>query len=132
VYWTNFSHTPTGCHQATVLCRSAVDVRYPDSGPRPEARSGEDDVFCRELQSRGRVCTLRGSPELYLYVSHGLNSMGRAHHTMLVTSLAVSNRRVQRRQQALCAALCQLAISPLPITVMGRDGPVFLFDANSR
>jgi len=132
VYWTNWCHTPTGCHQATLLCRSDMAVRYPDSGPRPEARSGEDDVFCRQLLTQHKVSIVKGQPELYLYVYHGLNAMGPAHHSMLATSLAVSKGRIARHKQPLCIALRDLGISSPSVTVVSREGAVFSFDDNSR
>lgn len=128
-YWTNFARTAAHCHPATLLCSTQLDIAYPDSGPNPKTRSGEDDVFCRALSARHPVALLRGRPDLYVYVSHGLNAMGPEHHRVLAESLTVSNGRVARHEQALRAGLSRLAPLLPAVAVKGRDGLVFYFDA---
>jgi glycosyltransferase involved in cell wall biosynthesis len=130
MYWTNYARTAAHCHPATLLCRAGLPVQYPDSGPDPRMRSGEDDLFCRALRARHRVAVVRGRPELYVYVSHGLNAMGPEHHRFLTASLAVSPGRIARHEQALRSSLAELSLTPPAFTMMSRNGPVFRFDAS--
>jgi glycosyltransferase involved in cell wall biosynthesis len=103
----------------TVICRRDVRCRYLEHGPR--SRLGEDTSFARALQASHSTVLLEGLGHLYVYVTHGGNAWGDAHHRRII-------RFAGLRRAQLCdrRTLIETALSAYPlagrITVRDRYG----------
>jgi len=119
--WANWTAAPGRGHPGTLLVRRAALPAYPETGP--EARLGEDLAVLAELDAACRVERLAGAAQLYVYVSHGLNSWSVAHHAMLADTLAISRGLLLRREAALRAGLAPFGLAGM--RVMGGNGHAF-------
>jgi glycosyltransferase involved in cell wall biosynthesis len=126
LYLTNWGGTPLAVKPASLVCRRSAPVRYPETGP--EAAVGEDLVLLQALQAQGGVHALAGSPHLYVYVSHALNTCGEAHHRMIADRLAVSQGLLRRRETAIREGLAPFEFGAGAVSVEGRNGPGFTLE----
>ena len=123
LYWTNYKNTVQHCLPGTGVWVRDAASRYPESGP--DSARGEDTALCLRLMAEGRVRLIDEAAHLYIYVSHGRNTSGDAHHRMLARSLAVSRARVLRREAHIRAALDLSGIELDSIDVHGANGWAF-------
>jgi glycosyltransferase involved in cell wall biosynthesis len=123
VYWTTYKHTVQRCLPGTGLFHRSVAARYPEVGP--ESARTEDTAFCRQLFAEARVHLVDSTPNLYVYVHHGSNTSGDAHHRMLVSELALSRGLVGRRSEVVRDALDHAELDTDELRVMGSNGEAF-------
>lgn len=117
LYCTNWAGTPAGGHTATLLCRRDAMPCYPDISRE------EDLAVALALRDAGALHFHGIAPHLFIYVTHGGNSMSADHHAMLIDALALSTGLLRRREAALREGLAEHAMGT--VTVMGSNGPAF-------
>ncbi len=123
MYWTNWRATPAGGHPGTLMARRAAPIRYPEIGEA--AARGEDLAVALALRRRGGLGHLAGQAHLFIYVSHGANTWSAAHHEMLISSLAISQALLRRREAGLRASLAPFALPPGQVEFFGVNGAAF-------
>jgi glycosyltransferase involved in cell wall biosynthesis len=128
LYCLNWRATEAKSLPGTLLCQRQALLRYPESGDFSQL--GEDSAVVLRLQETG-FHALAGEPHLYVYVNHGANSWGDAHHRMLAEKLSLSRALLQRREQALRNGLTPFDFGPGEIAVEGYNGMAFTFGAPS-
>jgi glycosyltransferase involved in cell wall biosynthesis len=130
VYLTNYRNSLQKCLPGTGLLLGTVSARYPEMGP--ESRIGEDTAFCLRLLEEGRVLMVDDAPHLYVYVSHGSNTSGDAHHDMLARTLGVTRARILRRESEVRDALEHAELDLPEIVVRGTNGVAFTWARSAR
>jgi glycosyltransferase involved in cell wall biosynthesis len=120
----NWIKTPAGGLPSTLMCRRDASIAYPESGP--SADLGEDIAPLEQLKGRSGFGLLTDAPHLYVYVYHGGNSWGEAHHRRLASELGLSQGLLRRREAELRAGLAAFDFGRGAITVEGRAGPAFV------
>jgi len=123
LYVTNWIKTDATGLPSSLLVRRDSGITYPETGP--DADLGEDMVPLRQLQAAGGLALLADAPHLYVYVFHGGNSWGAAHHRRLATELGLSEGLLRRREAALRAGLAAFDFGPEPIRIQGHAGAAF-------
>jgi glycosyltransferase involved in cell wall biosynthesis len=126
LFWTTYRRLPHACHPGTGMFRAAHAPRY------PELPRGEDTAACLDLMSRHRVALIEGTPDLFVYVSHGANTWAQDHHRMLARELGLSRGLLQRRADAITASLNRIDIGDEPASVMGSNGVAFTWHPPDR
>jgi hypothetical protein len=122
MYWDNFRNAPPCCHPATLLFRRGTRARYPEDRPN----TGQEDMaFLEAFRAEGKVAYLADAAHLFVYVNHGLNTMGNEFHVWLAESLSISRGLLQRRRSVFDQLAC-LDLGEGPIEVVGNNGPAFL------
>ncbi len=86
---------------------------------------GEDLAVALALRRRGGLGHLAGQAHLFIYVSHGANTWSAAHHEMLISSLAISQALLRRREAGLRASLAPFALPPGQVEFFGVNGAAF-------
>ena len=125
LYWTNWRATPATGHPGTLMARREAPILYPTQGS--VAHLGEDSEVARTLIARGRVGYLAGMPHLFVYVSHGANSWDAGHHKMLADELSISKALLLRREAQIREGLGPHGFSRGSISLLGNNGPAFVF-----
>jgi glycosyltransferase involved in cell wall biosynthesis len=122
LYCTNYVNAPPKASPATLMCRTAAKIAYPEAGPL--ASRGEDTAVIQQLRAREACADIVDAPHLYVYVSHGRNTWNEAHHRMLAETLCLSQGLLRRREPALRQGLAAFDFDG-PVTVEGSNGPAF-------
>lgn len=128
LYCLNWRATEAKSLPGTLLCQREAPFRYPESGEF--SRLGEDFAVALRLQECG-FHALAGEPHLYVYVNHGANSWGDAHHRMLAEKLSLSRALLKRRERELRAGLAPFDFGPGEIAVEGYNGTAFILYQSS-
>jgi len=123
LYKLNFVASPDGVAPNTLMCLRKLQVKYPESGP--DSIRGEDTALIPQIRNLGGYLALAGVPHLYVYVSHGANTFGDAHHRMLAERLAVSKGLLMRNEADLRAGLAAFDFETRDVILMGRNGEAF-------
>jgi glycosyltransferase involved in cell wall biosynthesis len=123
IYCTNWHATELGAFPASLMCRKASGILYPEIGR--EASLGEDTAVGRQLLAGGHVHILEELPHLYVYVTHGYNTCSLEHHRMLSRELSISRGLLSRREAALREGLKDIDFGPGGIVVQGSNGAAF-------
>jgi glycosyltransferase involved in cell wall biosynthesis len=116
--WLNWAAAGGG-HPGTLLCARTALSPYPDIATK------EDSAVLDQLRATRAVHVLAGAPHLYVYVTHGDNVSGDAHHAMLADRLSLSRGLLLRREQAIRAGLAPLAPWLDGALVEGANGLAF-------
>jgi glycosyltransferase involved in cell wall biosynthesis len=116
----NWRGVDLGAFPGALMCRADAPIRYPD-----DAQRDEDREVVQQLQRANAFATLADAPHLYVYVSHGANTWGAAHHRMLRERLSISTGLLKRREAALRDGLAAFDFGPERVTVAGPNGPAF-------
>jgi glycosyltransferase involved in cell wall biosynthesis len=123
IYYTNWHATELGAFPASLMCRRASKILYPEIGE--EAKLGEDTAVARQLLAGGHVHILRELPHLYIYVTHRHNTCSVEHHRMLSHELSISRGLLLRRETALREGLKDIDFGLGGIVVQGSNGAAF-------
>jgi glycosyltransferase involved in cell wall biosynthesis len=114
----------------TLMCERTIAPRYPTEGDA--ARIGEDACGMNQLLRQSRVVQLGNVGYLYIYVTHGGNTWGEAHHQRIARVTALSAGELRAREALLTEALDAYELN-LPVTVCdNEDTPLFTISRGSR
>jgi glycosyltransferase involved in cell wall biosynthesis len=130
LYKLSFLMTPGTVAMMTLMCLRSLPVRYPEAGP--DSIRGEDRALALEIKHTVGFHALAGMPHLYVYVSHGANTMDDAHHRMLADELGVSQGLLRRYEAALREGLASFDFGPEAVEFMGRNGVAFTIPGRGR
>lgn len=123
LYWTNWRAAEPTVMPATLMCRAAAPVRYPETGET--ARRGEDTAVCLQLLARGGLRPITDAPQLLVYVNHGANTWNDDFHRMLAERLGLSQGLLRRREARIREMLAGVDFGPGAVTVRGPNGAAF-------
>jgi glycosyltransferase involved in cell wall biosynthesis len=126
LYCINWRMNDAWGHPATLMVWASAPIAYPETGPHAER--GEDMQVVFDLQRRGVYAALGYAPHLYVYVSHGGNTYGEAHHRAIAVEWSLRQGLVRRREAELRRDLAAIDFGPGAVTVMGADGAAFTID----
>lgn len=119
LYWCDWSSSPIHVgHPGTLLAYKEDVPPYDEQLDRRE-----DTEMQRALRSTTRIALLREMGYLFIYVFHGGNVFGRAHHAALVHNYGLSRAAIIDRQDILDKILDEYSIFlRSPIIVSDSSG----------
>jgi glycosyltransferase involved in cell wall biosynthesis len=123
LYGLNFRNSSETSFPGSLMCWARTEVAYPETGEF--ARLGEDTEVACQLLARGALHVLADMPHLYVYVSHGANAWGDAHHRGVAGWRGQSQGLLRRNEAALREGLSVFDFGPGDVTVQGSNGPAF-------
>ena len=125
LYRVNFRPAPDPVAVNTLMARTDLPHRYPETGPA--AQRGEDTALFRAIRNGASFHALTDRPQLFIYVNHGGNTCSDAHHRYLVDQMGASQGLLRRLEATLRQGLAAFDLGPHPVTVTGRNGDAFVF-----
>jgi glycosyltransferase involved in cell wall biosynthesis len=129
IYRVNFRPAPQPVAVNSLMCRTDLIPRYPETGP--QAQQDEDAALFAAIRESGSFHALADQPCLFVYVNHGANTCNDAHHRRLVDQMGSSRALLCRYETSLRLGLSVFDFGAAGVTVAGRNGDAFVLDASS-